>query len=231
MKRIIIAAAVLLCSALVSTPVFALELSTAEQQAMDDTLQHAMEQNQLNQGSEWVNPDTDSSGVVAPTRIFNNDQGQPCREFIKKIIIGGKEEQGYGTACRQADGSWKIVAGEQQTAPSSPPAQVYVHTPPQSYYAYPPDLYYQSPIYLSFGYIHRHGRGYRGTYHMSYRDYWARHPRRTFRYPGRYDNYERYEHYRRHDRLRYNERYRDRDDRHEHRDRGRGHNWRHDDRD
>jgi len=26
------------------------------------------------------------------------------------VIVGGQEEQAYGTACRQPDGSWKIVA-------------------------------------------------------------------------------------------------------------------------
>jgi hypothetical protein len=31
-----------------------------------------------------------------------------CREFQKQIIIDGKVERGYGVACRQPDGSWKI---------------------------------------------------------------------------------------------------------------------------
>lgn len=36
------------------------------------------------------------------------NQGTPCREYYMTANIGGKKEQVYGTACRQADGSWKI---------------------------------------------------------------------------------------------------------------------------
>ena len=234
MKRSIVAAAVLFWPLLGFTTGFAQELSTAEQQAMEDTLQHALEQNQPNQGSEWVNPDADRSGTVAPTRTFSNSQGQPCREFIKTIIIGGKEEQGYGTACRQPDGSWRIVAGEQQMDRPPQSTTVYVHTPPERYYAYPPDFYFRSPIYLSFDYVYRHGRSYRGSFHMSGRDYWYRHPSRLKQkvivVPPRYESY------RRHDGLKYKEKYRYRDDWHDHRDRDRGRDhdrgerWRHDDR-
>ena len=36
---------------------------------------------------------------------------QPCREFTTTINIGGQQQQGVGTACRQADGSWLIQQG------------------------------------------------------------------------------------------------------------------------
>lgn len=32
-----------------------------------------------------------------------------CREYTKDITVGGKEVEGYGRACRQPDGSWRIV--------------------------------------------------------------------------------------------------------------------------
>ncbi len=35
--------------------------------------------------------------------------GQYCREFQQTIVVGGQQQQGYGRACRQPDGSWKIV--------------------------------------------------------------------------------------------------------------------------
>lgn len=31
-----------------------------------------------------------------------------CREFTETIVVGGRKEQGYGTACLQADGAWQI---------------------------------------------------------------------------------------------------------------------------
>ncbi len=35
--------------------------------------------------------------------------GSYCREFQHEVIIGGAVQASYGTACLQADGSWKIV--------------------------------------------------------------------------------------------------------------------------
>ena len=67
-----------------------------------------LENNRTNQSSTWVNPDTRYEYTVEPTRTFETAEG-PCREFTMDANIGGKVEQVYGTACRQADGSWKIL--------------------------------------------------------------------------------------------------------------------------
>lgn len=56
----------------------------------------------------WVNPDTNVHHTVTPTRTMDSREG-PCREFTHTASIGGRSEQVYGTACRQADGSWRIV--------------------------------------------------------------------------------------------------------------------------
>jgi len=58
--------------------------------------------------SEWRNPDSQYEYAVTPTRTYETAQG-PCREYTLDASIGGKTEQIYGHACRQADGSWKIV--------------------------------------------------------------------------------------------------------------------------
>jgi len=58
--------------------------------------------------SAWVNPDTGYEYVVTPTNTYVEDDG-PCREYTLDATIGGETEQIYGTACRQADGSWLIV--------------------------------------------------------------------------------------------------------------------------
>jgi len=58
--------------------------------------------------SEWRNPDTQYEYAVTPTRTYETAEG-PCREYTLDASIGGKTEQVYGRACRQADGSWKIV--------------------------------------------------------------------------------------------------------------------------
>jgi surface antigen len=58
--------------------------------------------------STWRNPDTGTHYQFTPTRTFETSQG-PCREYTMKAFIGGKREEVYGTACRQPDGSWKVV--------------------------------------------------------------------------------------------------------------------------
>ncbi|QOC24102.1 hypothetical protein IC757_08385 [Wenzhouxiangella sp. AB-CW3] len=58
--------------------------------------------------SEWENPDTGYYYRMEPTRTYESPEG-PCREYTLDAQIGGQTEQVYGTACRQADGSWKIL--------------------------------------------------------------------------------------------------------------------------
>ena len=36
------------------------------------------------------------------------EQESYCREIIMDVVIDGVEQQAYGTACREPDGSWKI---------------------------------------------------------------------------------------------------------------------------
>jgi len=57
--------------------------------------------------SSWRNPDTGNTYTVTPTKTFDTGTG-PCREYTIDATIGGRPEQVYGTACRQADGSWKV---------------------------------------------------------------------------------------------------------------------------
>lgn len=59
--------------------------------------------------SVWVNPDTGNQYSVTPTRTFESTTGS-CREYTIDTIIGGKREKVYGTACRQPDGSWRVVS-------------------------------------------------------------------------------------------------------------------------
>jgi len=73
------------------------------------TTQQALETAPANQPSTWRNPDSGAYGTVTPVRTFQSTSGQNCREFQQTITVGGRTEEGYGTACRQPDGSWKIV--------------------------------------------------------------------------------------------------------------------------
>ncbi len=58
----------------------------------------------------WDNPNNNHSGSVTPVREGTSSSGAYCREFQQTIYVGGQAEEAYGTACRQPDGSWKIVS-------------------------------------------------------------------------------------------------------------------------
>lgn len=71
--------------------------------------QSALEYNRDNQRSAWHNPNTGADVSASPTRTFKSASGENCREYQTTVAVGGKQEKAYGTACRQADGSWKVV--------------------------------------------------------------------------------------------------------------------------
>ena len=70
--------------------------------------QRALENYKVGQTSTWTNPDSGHSGSYTPTRTYTSSQGQQCREYQQTVTIGGKTEEAYGKACRQADGSWQV---------------------------------------------------------------------------------------------------------------------------
>ena len=53
--------------------------------------------------------DGQAAGSITPTKTYANAKGENCREYTQKIVVGGKSESAFGTACRRSDGSWEIV--------------------------------------------------------------------------------------------------------------------------
>ena len=70
--------------------------------------QLSLENSKVGQTSQWQNPDSGNSGTFTPTRTYQAESGQYCREYQQEIIVGGEKHDSYGTACRQPDGAWKI---------------------------------------------------------------------------------------------------------------------------
>ncbi len=155
---------------------------SSDRAAATGTVQSALEYNRTNQSSTWVDPDAGVSGTTTPVRTFEGVAGKPCREFKTTIVIGGQEEQGYGTACRQPDGNWQIVdktalaaSGRNLVAP--PPSTVYLYSQPSwptySRYGYDPAWGYWlwPPLLFSFDYGYRGGYGGYGHWgHYGARD-------------------------------------------------------------
>jgi surface antigen len=53
--------------------------------------------------------DNGNAGTITPVRDGYIASGAYCREFQQTITIDGQQQQAYGKACQQPDGSWKIV--------------------------------------------------------------------------------------------------------------------------
>ena len=85
-------------------------LDRADQIALAQTTQQTLEDAPIGRTNSWSNPDSGNSGTITPTQTYTKNDGQPCREFQQTVTIGGDREEAYGTACRQADGTWKIVS-------------------------------------------------------------------------------------------------------------------------
>ena len=84
-------------------------LDRADRLAMQRTTQKALEKNRTGYKSTWRNPDSGNQGTITPTRTYEVASGDVCREYQQTVTIGGKTETVVGRACRQADGTWRIV--------------------------------------------------------------------------------------------------------------------------
>ena len=85
-------------------------LDRADRLAQAEARYRALENSPSGERSTWYNPDSGNYGSVTPEPAYETENGY-CREYTQTITVGGKRETGYGTACRQPDGSWKIVSG------------------------------------------------------------------------------------------------------------------------
>lgn len=82
--------------------------------SMDDVdkmkMQRALESTPVGQPAYWQNAKTGTNYTVVPVKNVTHNGNKYCREYRTTAVIGGKTEQVYGKACRQPDGSWKIVS-------------------------------------------------------------------------------------------------------------------------
>ena len=84
-------------------------LDEHDQLMMERASQKSLEYAPTGSKTEWRNPDSGHHGYVVPAKAYTDRQGAYCREYTQIIVVGDQEEKGYGTACRQPDGQWKII--------------------------------------------------------------------------------------------------------------------------
>lgn len=64
----------------------------------------------VGQAISWNNPDSGHYGSITPVRDgTDRATGAYCREYQTTVVVDGKSEKAFGQACRQPDGSWKVV--------------------------------------------------------------------------------------------------------------------------
>jgi len=84
-------------------------LDKADRLYAQQTAHSALERNPSGRTSTWSNPDSGHSGTITPTRTVQAADGSPCRDYETTVTIDGKVETAVGRACRQADGTWRVV--------------------------------------------------------------------------------------------------------------------------
>ena len=84
-------------------------MDAADHREANRTAHTALESGPTGTAASWHNPNSGNSGTVIPTRTYQAQSGEYCREYEQRVNINGETQTAYGTACRQPDGSWQVV--------------------------------------------------------------------------------------------------------------------------
>ena len=84
-------------------------LDERDKRLASEATQKALESAPTGQPVAWQNPDNGHSGTVVVVQTYQTATANYCREFQQTVTIGGQPQSASGTACRQPDGSWKVV--------------------------------------------------------------------------------------------------------------------------
>lgn len=107
--RLVATGAGVLLGALMGSEIGA-SLDKADQMYLERTTQNTLETAPANQPLPWRNPDSGNHGTVIAQPAYQAPSGEYCREYTQTINVGGREERAFGRACRQPDGSWRVVS-------------------------------------------------------------------------------------------------------------------------
>jgi surface antigen len=84
-------------------------LDRADRLHAEQTAQRGLESSRSGTASRWVNPDSGHSGMFTPLNSYRSADGWDCRDYEQVITVEGRSQTARGTACRQPDGTWRIV--------------------------------------------------------------------------------------------------------------------------
>lgn len=90
-------------------------LYPSDQAAYDDNARLALANLVDGTHAQWSNPETGNGGIFIPTKTYISGSGRPCRDYRATLALKtdiaetGVIAHQSGTACQQADGSWRAV--------------------------------------------------------------------------------------------------------------------------
>lgn len=84
-------------------------LDRADRLYAERAASQSLEYTRTGHTTTWSNPDSGNSGTFTPSTTYQTPSGEYCREYQTTVIVGGEEQRAFGRACRQPDGSWKVV--------------------------------------------------------------------------------------------------------------------------
>ncbi|MEQ8666241.1 MAG: RT0821/Lpp0805 family surface protein [Rhodospirillales bacterium] len=85
-------------------------LTERDEELAQEATEDSMENDEEGETTVWSNPDSGNEGTVTPTsEPYETVQDTQCRDFESTVTVEGETEVAHGRACRQEDGSWKIV--------------------------------------------------------------------------------------------------------------------------
>jgi len=84
-------------------------LDEKDQQRAVQNANYALSHNPDGQTSRWSNPQNNTGGYTTPVKTVQTATGSTCRTYQTGVSADGQNQSGTGTACRQPDGTWKVV--------------------------------------------------------------------------------------------------------------------------
>lgn len=84
-------------------------LDRADQAYAAQTTSQALETAPSGSRSTWRNPDSGNYGYVEVDRAYSTAGYRDCRDYTHTIYVDGRAETVRGTACRQPDGTWRML--------------------------------------------------------------------------------------------------------------------------
>ena len=80
-------------------------MDAADQECARQALEYAPDHTVVT----WNNPDTQTGYEVTPVSTYRTASGSYCRDYVTEAQVAGGSQQVRGKACRQPDGTWRIV--------------------------------------------------------------------------------------------------------------------------